>query len=214
MHRRYGRRVKWWDETFWATAVISLVTVALTVAGTLFISWKILNRQLAHERTTQDELRQQQLADLRAELGRSRRVRNADGLLTFLGGWYSAVQEAAAHYHPAQPGGYSHDGRLEKVGWSNDRLVSTVDAVASTPDLVDALTKLGMVSHTWVEIGKFYCENVPPAGFAEEFREVGALLASAIEEMRDALGGWEDDGVLPSFDWQRLDEFVAKNPLY
>lgn len=203
----------WFDETFWATAVISLVTVTLTVAGTLWISWRILNRQLAHERETQAKLRDQQLADLRAELGRSRRVRNADGLPELLGRWYSAVQEATTYYQPARPGMTSHDGRIEKVGWANGSLVPTIDGLASTPELADVLTKLGTASHTWVENGKYYCWNVPPPGFADEFRKTGIALASAIAEVRDSLGTWEDDGVLPSFDWRQLDEFVDKNPL-
>jgi hypothetical protein len=65
--------VQWWNEEFWASAAINFASVAVTIGLTVWISWRILNRQLEHEREAQRVAREQQLADLHEAIDRERR---------------------------------------------------------------------------------------------------------------------------------------------
>lgn len=184
------RLVKWWDETFWATAAITVVGVVLTVVGTLWISWRILKRQLAHERQTQDRLREQQLADLRAEVERDRRIRQVDGLTEGLGRLMHVMNSYARFRFSGMPVTAHH---VTKQVYDMDDVLARMGRIP----LGEVVSGLLDVIRGWA----LTFNHIDPRKIPDEIRAtwqaVGFELLGVTETLRTGISHWEDSGELP-----------------
>lgn len=192
--RRYGRTVKWWDETFWATAAIAGVSIVLTVVGTLWISWLILNRQLAHERETQDKLREQQLADLRVEVQRDRRVRQAEGLAEGLGRVMHVMNSYCRFRWSSMPGTTAH--HVTKQIYEMDDVVARM---GKTP-LADVVSGFLYVVRGWALAFNHVGELNIPNDMRDLWKAVGYELIKEVDTLHGGISNWEDSGKLPDLE--------------
>ena len=72
--------LRWFNEEFWASLTITFFSVAVSIGATVAISWWLLNKQLAAQREADAQARRDQLDDIKAEVGRDRRIRSTGNL--------------------------------------------------------------------------------------------------------------------------------------
>jgi hypothetical protein len=200
--------VRWWDEEFWATAAITFASVAVTIGLTVWISWWVLNRQLAHERESQRIQREEQLADLRDELSRDRRIRQAAGLPELLDAWAKSVSRLATTYEQGERMEmlYTHvSGDLRNA---LPRLHPYRARLRTDPSASAVFDELLHITTSWHKAGQQQVNRRPDSSTVRAFQSIGAELASAIHEFELALPAWEDSGRLTLSDRPALLTFV------
>jgi hypothetical protein len=200
--------VRWWDEEFWATAAITFASVAVTIGLTVWISWWVLNRQLAHERDSQRIQREEQLADLREELSRDRRIRHAAGLPELLDEWAKSVSRLATSYAQGERMDLVYTHVSGDLSNALPRLQPYRARLRTDPSASAALDDLLQITTLWHKAGHGQVNKPPDPSTKEAFRSIGAELASAIHELELALPAWEDSGQLTLSERPALLTFV------
>jgi len=189
--------VKWWDEEFWATVVITFVSVAVTIALTVWISWWVLNRQLAHERASQARQREEQLADLRAEIQRERRIRQSAGLGDALQQLADTVGGMSSRMTPNSTGNTMLvDYLLGQVEQSRGAVEIVWNRVKHDPVMDAALNELCELVAKWATLARRHVTSGPSDEWMSSLRAAAIELAQKANDIHEGVAKWEDSGSL------------------
>jgi heme exporter protein D len=183
--------VKWWDEEFWATTAITFASVAVTIGLTVLISWKILDRQLEHERESQQRQREDQLADLRAEVARDRRAKQAVSLSGVVDRLKTTIAGIEVNI---RVNGHTVDFWSPRLDESRQALSSHEVRLARDANMYQALTELSELARVWLKsatsVGRSDNE------WWEKWRAAAVLLQQDLLQLREQIPRWEDTGEL------------------
>jgi hypothetical protein len=181
--------VRWWDDEFWATLAITMFSVAVTIALTVIISWWIVSHQLTYERELQNRQREEQLADLRAEVERDQRIRQAEGLAERLHALAEAVELSL---HPLLPGLGRHQPRVADALQALDASRARLDAGSQLAVVLENLRRSCVLWN-----GPSYGDSADTSEEWTRAWEQGALaLVDAIRALISILPVWEATGGL------------------
>jgi hypothetical protein len=181
--------VKWWDEEFWATTAITFASVAVTIGITVWISWWILNHQLRHERESQARQREEQLADLRAEVARERRIRQAVGLPDVLALLQSRIGGVEVNLYNNR---HMWSFWAGKITESYGELDNHEVRLANDALMFGTVTELRELSRLWIDAANG--ADPTDAEWWEKWRAASVLLQQDILQLRERIPHWEDTG--------------------
>lgn len=190
--------MKWWDEEFWATVAITFVSVAVTIALTVWISWSVLNRQLAHERASQARQREEQLTDLRAEIQRDRRIRQSAGLADALRQLADTVGGMSTRMTSNSTGQTMLvDYLLGQVSQSRNAVELVWNRVHHDAVMEAALSELCELVAGWERIARLHVASGPSEEWMQGLRAAAIEIAQKASDVHAGVVEWEDTGLLP-----------------